>query len=327
MVVQHPLRAVLEPLGAAVPGVLDRLFDREESVTDAAVIASVGAPALERLVDAGLVRRAGDDLVPLVRIDRVGSILLAADRHPHRRRRDFVVGKGPSGLLLARHVRPHRRGRFLDLGTGSGILALMLAGPDAPALGIDINPRAVGFARFNAALNGHARFEVKQGDFLGGTFDPHLDGRFETVVANPPFVLSPTSTVTYRDRPLAGDEVGARTVDQVARALAPGGRGYVLCNWITRRDRAWTDPVRAWTAALGVGVGIRRLIALGPAGYAAMWTRDLPATSRDDAVAAWTAELEAEGAEQIHVGVISLERPRRWRRPPTMLATVDLVPA
>jgi hypothetical protein len=130
-------------------------------------------------------------------------------------------------------------------------------------------------------------------------------------------LASPERSLVYRDRPLPDDTVGARTVERVARALAPGGRGYVLCNWIERRpaagrgEGAWLEPVRRWVAGLGRDAVIVRVADLDPGAYATVWTRDLPEGERPVAIARWTNAYAAEGIERIHVGVIALARRRR----------------
>ena len=122
--------------------------------------------------------------------------------------------------------------RILDLGTGSGaiLLALLSAYPRATGLGIDQSAATVETARGNArdlGLNARARFEV--GDWLNG-----VQGRFDLIVSNPPYV--PTGdlpqlarNVREFDDPAALDG-GAdglvfyrRTLTEAAAVLEPGG--------------------------------------------------------------------------------------------------------
>jgi SAM-dependent methyltransferase len=198
-------------------------------------------------------------------------------------------------------------GRLLDLGAGSGVQGLLRGDARTRVTAIDINPRAVAFTKFNATLNGRPRVHAEIGDFLADEPDPSLDGRFDTVIANPPFVLSPVSAMAYRDRPLPGDRVGERTAERVARALAPRGRGYVLCNWIDG-GASWSDPVRRWTSALRCDVTVTRIRSLEPLEYASIWTRWLPADERLGAAGRWATALLDEGIARIHVGVIEIAR-------------------
>ena len=76
--------------------------------------------------------------------------------------------------------------RVLDLGTGSGclLLALLSELPRATGLGVDTDLDGLDCARANAARLGlAARTMWRQGDWATG-----LDGLFDVVLANPPYV-------------------------------------------------------------------------------------------------------------------------------------------
>lgn len=287
------------------------LFRREQALDLEAVEQWLPAHASAELEAAGLIARDDGRVQALARLDPIEQVLIASDLNRRHGAADFVVGPGPSSLLLAGHVPQQRGGTLLDLGSGSGVQGLIRGDRSTRVTAIDINPRAVAFTRFNAGINRHRRIYAAVGDFLGDEPDRGLDGRFNTAVANPPFVLSPRHAFTYRDRPLPGDEVSARTVERVARALAPGGRGYILCDWIDRGE-TWSDPVRGWTSGLRCDVTATRIRTLEPSAYASIWTRALPVEQRPAAIRSWAGALEAEGIERIHVGVIALARAGRW---------------
>lgn len=76
--------------------------------------------------------------------------------------------------------------RVLDLGTGSGclLLALLTELPRATGLGVDADRAALDCARANAARLGlAARTDWRLGDWAAG-----LEGSFDVVLANPPYV-------------------------------------------------------------------------------------------------------------------------------------------
>jgi carbamoyltransferase len=69
-----------------------------------------------------------------------------------------VMHLGPSSYALAHlATRLPLKARVLDLCAGSGIHTISTASKARHSIGVDLNPRAVEFARFNAALNGVAR--------------------------------------------------------------------------------------------------------------------------------------------------------------------------
>ncbi|GEM48170.1 peptide chain release factor N(5)-glutamine methyltransferase [Deinococcus cellulosilyticus] len=85
-------------------------------------------------------------------------------------------------LVLERNMK--MRPRVLDIGTGTGAIALALLHeiPFADVTATDINPVCVQLARENAkALD--LQLQVAQGDLFAG-----LDGFFEIVVSNPPYL-------------------------------------------------------------------------------------------------------------------------------------------
>lgn len=78
--------------------------------------------------------------------------------------------------------------RILDLGTGTGCLLVTLLSecPAATGIGIDLSGEACETARTNAALNGVAGRAL----FREGSWTEGLDGRFDLIVSNPPYIPS-----------------------------------------------------------------------------------------------------------------------------------------
>ncbi|CAL9340549.1 Ribosomal RNA small subunit methyltransferase C [Nocardiopsis dassonvillei] len=94
-------------------------------------------------------------------------------------------------VLLESVPAPPARGRLLDVGCGYGPIALTLASraPGAQVLGVDVNSRAVGLARRNAAEHGlgNARFAaVTPGGEPAEDDAPDLSGPFDAIWSNPP---------------------------------------------------------------------------------------------------------------------------------------------
>lgn len=78
--------------------------------------------------------------------------------------------------------------RLLDLGTGTGaiLLALLANLPAATGVGIDISAEAASMASQNAGRLGlSSRAAFRQGDLMAG-----LEGRFDIIVSNPPYIPS-----------------------------------------------------------------------------------------------------------------------------------------
>jgi release factor glutamine methyltransferase len=92
-------------------------------------------------------------------------------------------------LLLLRHADRLVEGHVLEMGTGSGYIAIELSRMPRVrrVVGVDIDPKAVGFARKNA-LEAGVSDTVK---FLESDLFQNLgDSRFDWILFNPPYLPS-----------------------------------------------------------------------------------------------------------------------------------------
>ncbi|MFE3293116.1 peptide chain release factor N(5)-glutamine methyltransferase [Rhodococcus sp. NPDC059234] len=117
---------------------------------------------------------------------------------------DVAVGPGvfvprpETELLLAWAIAvleecPSRPPVVLDLCTGSGALALAIAHarPDAQVHAVELDPKALSWARRNAdtrARDGDTAITLYQGDVTDRTILADLEGRVDLVVSNPPYI-------------------------------------------------------------------------------------------------------------------------------------------
>jgi len=90
--------------------------------------------------------------------------------------------------LLGRDGARIRALRIADLATGSGaiLLALLSELPNAHGVGTDIDPDALELARANAVQLDLA----KRATFLASDYGAALEGPFDLIVSNPPYVAS-----------------------------------------------------------------------------------------------------------------------------------------
>jgi release factor glutamine methyltransferase len=124
--------------------------------------------------------------------------------------------------------------RVVDVGTGSGAIALALADehPGARVVAVDRSEDALALARENLERTGLAgRVELRQGDLLAG-----LEGPFDLVVSNPPYVppeeypeLQPEIRLYEPYEAVVGDHVWQRVARQALAVLRPGGRLVLEC--------------------------------------------------------------------------------------------------
>ena len=325
--------------------VLVRLFALGEPVPRGQVdraLPGIGADGATRL---GLVRAAGkqpaDAVRALVDLRPVGAgpgeLWLASDLGEVATGAvldpGHVLGVGGAGRTLAELTIRTPASRALDLGTGSGIQALNVAGFAGAVTGTDISARALRFAAFNAALN-DLHVDLRAGDGL----DPVRGERFDLIVSNPPFVITPRSaapTITYRDGGRRGDDFVAALVQALPGHLAPGGIAQMLANWEIPRGASWAERIEDWTARLGTDVWVIQREMTDPAHYAETWLRDgglSPERDREGWERAYRAYLDdfaSRDVEAIGFGYITLRHPRTdrqpWRR--TEQITASLPPA
>ncbi len=151
--------------------------------------------------------------------------------------------------------------RVLDFGVGSGAILAALLGewPRATGLGVDASEAAATVAQANFAalgLSDRARTRV-------ASWDHGLDGAFDVIVSNPPYIRSGDISGLARDvrdhDPRLALDGGADGLDAYralapafARRLAPGG-------WFFLEIGAGQgDDVAAVLARAGLGVEMRR---------------------------------------------------------------------
>jgi release factor glutamine methyltransferase len=151
-------------------------------------------------------------------------LLLAVDRRA-------LIPRPETEVVVERcldRLRGMSEPRVLDVGAGSGAIALAIADehPGARVVAVDRAEDALVLARLNLERTGvNGRVELVHGDLLAG-----VEGPFDLVVSNPPYVLpdefeslQPEIRLYEPRDALVGEGVG----DEIARAardvLRPGG--------------------------------------------------------------------------------------------------------
>ena len=245
----------------------------------------------------------------------VSDLTPGLDAAANRVAADHVLGVSAASTSLAQLTVRRATGRALDLGTGCGVQSLHLAGHVETVVATDVNPRALAMARLTAALNA-VRLEVR----AGSLFEPVRRERFDLVVTNPPFVVSPGTgeLLTYRDSGLPGDEVVRRVVTGAPRHLAPGGVAHVLANWVHVEGEPWQDRVTAWLPREGAPERcdawvVQREVA-DPAQYVELWLRDAGHDRSPDYTRrydAWVGWFEQQRVTGVGFGWVTLRRTDR----------------
>jgi methylase of polypeptide subunit release factors len=257
----------------------------------------------ELLVRLRIAADAGGRLRPLLRIVPHDELLVAADPSD-RHDADHVAGvHRPSVTLAALTVR-RDVASALDVGTGCGVQALLAAKHAERVVATDINERALAFAEFSAMLNGVANIEFRAGSF----FEPANGERFDLVVSNPPYVISPETELIFRDSGKLGDSVSADLVAELPEYLNEGGFGTIMVSWIADDDIA--ERPRTWLEGSGCDAWVIHTGSDDVLTAASAWNRAAGTESEGYAerVDAWLEYYAKLGIENIAYGTIVMRK-------------------
>jgi methylase of polypeptide subunit release factors len=290
---------------------LIKLFLIGSTVDEAEVDASfpdLPPGELERL---GMIERTNGRVRSTLRIIPHGDVMVSCDRSYYLdEQADFAdVAEGvssPSSLLADLTVR-RQVDRALDLGTGTGIQALLVAHHAKHVIAIDVNARALRYAEMSACLSGVDNIEFRQGSW----FDPVQGERFDVIIANPPYVMSPDSRYLYRDSGMRADSLCRQLVRELPNYLEEGGFASILISWALKSGQDWSEPLRQWLDGLPCDVWLLHYLSDDPLAQAAKWNR--PASPAElagygAALDRWTDYYRTEGIDQIAFGAVIMCR-------------------
>ncbi|MCV7625607.1 methyltransferase [Micrococcus luteus] len=328
---RHGMRGLAAAVGAWLLG---------DSVPAADLDAALPSLGLSGAVAAGLVVEGPDgrvrgavDLSPY-EADEPGRMWIASDLTALQRRGplppEHVLGVGRASLTLAGATQRRPVARALDVGVGCGIQTLHLLAHADHVTATDLSERALAFTRFNLLLNADVlgldrerledRVRLAAGDLLA----PVAGERFDLVVSNPPFVITPRTdpdapVLTYRDGGREGDRIVAELIAALPDVLAEGGTAQLLANWeIPAGDTAdadtapWDARPRSWVAP-GMQAWFLQRDRQDPAGYAETWLQDssleLDPPAYEAAYRGYLEDFDARGVAGVGFGHVWLRRP------------------
>ena len=144
----------------------------------------------------------------------------------------------------------HRAAHVVDLGTGSGAIALALkhTRPDLHVTAVDFSVDALAVAQANAErLNLDVAFS--QGSWLAS-----VQGRFELIVSNPPYIASTDHHLAaLKHEPLQALASGADGLDDICTIIRQAGAHLQPGGWLLlEHGYDQSDAVRALLVAAGL---------------------------------------------------------------------------
>lgn len=242
------LAAATDPLASLI-----RLFLLQRDVPAAlldGVLDTAALAAAGYLRPVGSALRAEIDIRPYGSPDDGASGWVVADLTPELDHAmqptspGYVLGVSPASTTLAQLTMRAPVSSALDLGTGCGVQSLHLSRHAQQVVATDVNARALELAALTAALN-QADVDLR----AGSLYEPVAGQRFDLIVSNPPFVMSPpraeSETLAYRESNFEGDGLVETLVRGASEHLTPGGSLQLLTNWAVL-DGPWEDRVAQW---------------------------------------------------------------------------------
>jgi methylase of polypeptide subunit release factors len=177
-----------------------------------------------------LMRRAGvlDESEPLlrslVRASTLGERCYFHSAYPTERGDSVFFGPDTYRFVAAieRELRKLAAppARVVDIGCGAGPGAVQIARrfPDAEVFAADINPASLALTSINAGLAGARNVTPVASNLLDG-----VDGEFDLIVSNPPFMLDPGDRAYRNGGGVRGADLSLEIVKAAMARLRPGG--------------------------------------------------------------------------------------------------------
>jgi len=177
-----------------------------------------------QLLNAAIIEECDGLLKSRVRWSSLDELLLVHSGFPTDA--NDAVFFGPDSYRFAQLIQSHLQDNFTtirraaDIGCGTGVAAIIIARArrEAEVLALDINPAALRMTAVNAALAEVANVCVAASDIL-----QDVQGDFDLIVANPPYMADPAERAYRHGGGAFGAELSLRIVEEALPRLAPGG--------------------------------------------------------------------------------------------------------
>lgn len=292
------LRRSDDPLAALL-----RMFAFGDPVAHGQAAAALGGLSLGRLIGCGLLVAEDAGVVSPLRLNVLEGMLVLGDDPTAGG--EAVMGAGQTTTALCQASYPAAViGRVLDLGCGAGSVALSLASRAEAVVATDINPRAIALARHNAALNGIASVQFREGDL----FDAVRAETFDLIVAQPPFIplVDGAAATTFLHGGTRGDDLALRVLAGIPAHLAPGGRAVMFAQWPVADDLTLEQRIRAAVASDEVSVLVLRCPDPGLDDYCAQHAAWLDSAPEQQAER-MREHLEAHGIRGMQTAIVVIQ--------------------
>lgn len=214
-----------------------------------------------------------------------------------------VPPPGPAAVRLASLIPALRVHSALDIGCDSGVLTEQLAKISDRVVATDVVPEALEATRDCVPVA-----DLR----LGSLYEPAGEERFDLIVCNAPFAVTPDASAVDRRGDLDGHTFSRELVRGAWGHLTDGGFAYLAVSWL--RPSGLYSWQMAAAASLGLqeadGATVIRFETLDAQAYAETWNAHLSTDLEVYAatVRRWRAHLDELRAERFEWGVVILHR-------------------
>ena len=152
-------------------------------------------------------------------------------------RPDTILWPNPTTLLCYHLSMQSPVGRTLDLGTGNGILALAAAKHSGSVVATDLNATGAPVLRVQRGPQWHDNLEFREGN----AFEPVAGERFDLILANPPFFVTPSVRHVFSDNSMELDGFCRMLIRQTPQHLNENGYCQMMIEWVQVKGQPWQD--------------------------------------------------------------------------------------
>jgi precorrin-6B methylase 2 len=203
----------------------------------------LGPAHCARLESAACISAHGEGWKANLRAASLGEFIVFHSAYPTDQRDAVFFGPdtyrfvGAIARTLPALARRPRRVIEIGCGAGPAAIALAAALPGAQVIAADINQRALALTAINARMAAVSNLRVVQSDLLDG-----VDGHFDLIVANPPYLLDAAARAYRHGGGNHGEGLAVAIVRAALERLAPGGTLmlYTGTAFVDQRDEFWS---------------------------------------------------------------------------------------
>ncbi|WP_269617150.1 carbamoyltransferase C-terminal domain-containing protein [Prochlorococcus marinus] len=224
---------------------LIRLFLLRSQINKNTLIEIIGQDIYKVLISISLLEENNSLVFSNIDLFQSGGMYFATDHRymicdADKMTEDPVMYIGMDSHGLVQSAPRNSCQNLLDLCCGSGIQGIVASRYAKSIIGVDLNPRAIRFARFNAQLNGLTNYKV----VLGNLYDVIEGEKFDVILANPPFVPSPENDLGFRDGGRNGEEVLKDIISNAPKFLNENGRVCIVSDLVD--VKGYSKKIRDW---------------------------------------------------------------------------------